>query len=80
MADKTNPRDPLAAIPLFAHLSSRQLRRIASSTNEDAYEAGDVIINEGGRSQSIVVIVEGTASVVRDGQTLAPFTPGQFFG
>ena len=37
-------------IPLFAHLSSRQLRRIASSTNEDIYKAGDVIINEGGRS------------------------------
>ena len=80
MADKTNPRDALAAIPLFAHLSSRQLRRIASSTNEDAYEAGDVIINEGGRSQSMFVIVEGTASVVRDGQTLAQCIPGEFFG
>jgi CRP/FNR family transcriptional regulator, cyclic AMP receptor protein len=80
MADKANPRDTLAAIPLFAHLSSRQLRRIASSTNEDAYEAGDVIINEGGRSQSMFVILEGTASVVRDGQTLAQRSPGEFFG
>ena len=80
MADKANPRDALAAIPLFAHLSSRQLRRIASSTNEDAYEAGDVIINEGGRSQSMFVILEGNASVVRDGQTLAQRSPGEFFG
>ena len=80
MADKTNARDMLASIPLFAHLSSRQLRRIASSTNEDIYKAGDVIINEGGRSQSMFVIVEGTASVVRDGETLAQRSPGEFFG
>lgn len=80
MPEQTNARDMLASIPLFAHLSSRQLRRIASSTNEDIYKAGDVIINEGGRSQSMFVIVEGTASVVRDGETLAQRSPGEFFG
>jgi CRP-like cAMP-binding protein len=80
MVDKTNPRDALAAIPLFKHLSGRQLRKIASSTNEDTYEAGDVIIREGGRSQSMFVIIEGTAIVVRDGTTISQRSPGEFFG
>ena len=80
MPERVNARDTLAAIPLFAHLSSRQLKKIAASTNEDTYETGDVIIHEGGRSRSMFVIVEGTASVARDGQTITQLTPGEFFG
>lgn len=72
--------DILADVPLFAGLSSRQLRSLAKSAAEDRYDAGATIVLEGGRSDSMFVIVEGTANVVRDGETISHRGPGEFFG
>jgi CRP/FNR family transcriptional regulator, cyclic AMP receptor protein len=73
-------RDTLSSIPLFSQLSGHQLRKILKSTSEDHYSQGDVIVREGGRSQSLFVILEGTATIARDGETLARPGPGEFFG
>ena len=72
--------DALSSVPLFANLSVRQLRKIVKSSSEHRYGAGDVIVREGGRTQTLFVIVEGTAKVVRNGRTLARRTAGEFFG
>ena len=63
--------DSLSSIPLFANLSARQLRRILKSSSENQYEAGEVIVREGGRTQTLFVILEGTAKVVRKERTVA---------
>jgi CRP/FNR family cyclic AMP-dependent transcriptional regulator len=70
----------LSSIPLFANLSGRQLRKIARSVSEDRFEAGDVIVREGGRTQTLFVILEGTAAVVRNERTVARRSAGEFFG
>jgi CRP-like cAMP-binding protein len=70
----------LSSLPLFANLSGRQLRKIAKSTTEVHYEAGDVIVREGGRTETLFVILEGTAKVVRNERTIARRSSGDFFG
>lgn len=72
--------ESLSSLPLFANLSGRQLRKIAKSTTEVHYEAGDVIVREGGRTETLFVILEGTAKVVRNGRTIARRSSGDFFG
>jgi CRP-like cAMP-binding protein len=72
--------ESLSAIPLFANLSGRQLRKVLKSATEDRYEAGAVIVREGGRTQTLFVILEGTAKVVKNERTVAERSAGQFFG
>ena len=72
--------ESLSSIPLFANLSARQLRKLAKSTTEDRYEAGDIIVREGGHTETLFVVLEGTAKVIRDGRTVARRVPGEFFG
>jgi CRP-like cAMP-binding protein len=72
--------ESLARVPLFTDLSVRQRRNIARSANEDRYEVDDVIVQEGGRTETLFVILEGTARIVRGGRTIARRVPGEFFG
>ncbi len=72
--------ETLSSIPLFAKLSGRQLRKILKSTSEDRYEPGDVIVREGGRTETLFVVLSGTAKVVRNGRTVARRSEGEFFG
>ena len=72
--------ESLSNIPLFADLSARQLRKVLKSAGEDRYEEGDVIVSEGGRTQTLFVILEGTARVVRNHRTVARRSVGEFFG
>lgn len=72
--------ESLSSIPLFADLSGRQLRKVLKSATEDRYETGDVVVREGGRTQTLFVILEGTAKVVKNGRTVAQRSAGQFFG
>jgi CRP-like cAMP-binding protein len=70
----------LSQIPLFSNLSERRLRRLARESSEDAYESGDVILREGGRTHTMFVILEGSAKVVRKGRTIARRREGEYFG
>ena len=70
----------LSQIPLFSSLSERRLRKLASRAPEDAYETGDVILREGGRTETLFVILEGSVKVVRKGRTIAHRRQGEFFG
>ena len=72
--------ESLSSLPIFANLSGRQLRKIAKSTTEIHYEPGDVIVREGGRTETLFVILEGTAKVVRKERTIARRSSGDFFG
>jgi CRP/FNR family transcriptional regulator len=72
--------ESLSSIPMFANLSDRQLRKIMKSSTENRYEAGDVIVREGGRTQTLFVILEGTANVIRNERTISRRSAGEFFG
>jgi CRP/FNR family transcriptional regulator, cyclic AMP receptor protein len=70
----------LSMIPIFANLSERQLRKVLRGANEDRYDEGTVIVRQGGRTETMFVILEGDARVVRDGRTIAHRSAGDFFG
>ena len=72
--------ESLSNVPLFANLSTRQQRRVAHSTNDGRYDAGDIIVREGEHTETLFVILEGVAKVVRKGRTIARLGPGEFFG
>jgi CRP-like cAMP-binding protein len=72
--------DILSRVPMFAHLSGRQLRKILRGASEDRYDAGTFIVRQGSRGETLFVIVEGTAKVVRDDRTIAHRGEGEFFG
>jgi len=48
--------------------------------NESHHQGGDVIVREGGHTETLFVIVEGVAKVVRKERTIARLGPGEFFG
>src|SRR5207249_10173992 len=70
----------LARVPLFAGLSKRHLRAIASIAEEKRFDEGTVIAKEGEPGEDFFVIVEGQASVPRGSRNVARPMPGDFFG
>jgi CRP-like cAMP-binding protein len=76
----TPTADALSAIPLFANLSSRQLRKLQRSAVEDRYEADATIVREGGRTTTLFVVLEGSVKVVKNGRTISRRGPGEYFG
>ena len=72
--------DRLKASPLFAGLSSRELRALAPRADEVELENGRTLVREGDWPYEFFAIEEGTAEVRRGEQLLAELGPGDFFG
>jgi CRP-like cAMP-binding protein len=70
----------LSTVPLFADLSKRHLRRVASVAGEARFKPGATIVQEGTAGEAFHVIVEGKAKVVHGRRTIARMGPGDFFG
>ena len=70
----------LAAVPLFAGLSKKQLAEVASIAEELDFKAGKQLIREGAPDRNFFIVLEGSAEVTRKGKTLATRKAGDFFG
>jgi CRP/FNR family cyclic AMP-dependent transcriptional regulator len=70
----------LRLVPLFANLPKRRLRALARAALTHDYGTGDTIVTPGSTDGDLFVILDGRASVRKDGQTIASFTAGEFFG
>jgi CRP/FNR family transcriptional regulator, cyclic AMP receptor protein len=70
----------LGRVPILAGLSRRQLRRLVARTSEHEYSEGAAIVRQGTRGETVFVLLEGTARVVRGGRTVTRLSPGDFFG
>jgi CRP/FNR family transcriptional regulator, cyclic AMP receptor protein len=66
--------------PLFEGLSRRQLAQVARLSDDLEVPAGTVLCEEGSRGQEFFIIIDGEASVTRDGQALTTLRGGDFFG
>ena len=80
MAVKTDATESLRRVPLFAGLDRKELELLAKVAKEQRYEPGATIVQAGASGHGLYIIKEGNVSVVRDGQKVASFGPGQFFG
>jgi CRP/FNR family transcriptional regulator, cyclic AMP receptor protein len=56
------------------------MRKLIHGASEDSYAAGSPIVREGGRTETLFVVLEGTAKIIRNGRTIAWRNPGEFFG
>jgi len=73
-------RDILMSVPLFSELSKRHVKRVADVMEEERYHEGAKIVREGEDGDSMYVLVEGQADVIRDDRTVDRLLPGDFFG
>lgn len=72
--------DRLKTIPLLENCGTKELRAVSENAEVVTYDAGTVLIEEGSLSNSVFVIVEGTAVVTKDDETLATVGSGTVLG
>ena len=77
---KTTKVDLIAKVGLFQACSKAELGRIAEASDELALPAGAVLMREGERGREVVVIVDGSVDVLKDGERLRTMGPGDFAG
>jgi len=72
--------EALATAPLFADVPKRHLRSLARVTRVSTHPVNAEIVREGTEGQTLYVIMEGSARVVKGRRRLARLGPGDFFG
>jgi CRP-like cAMP-binding protein len=70
----------LSTIPLFQHLSPKQLAEVDRLMTTVDVPAGRQLMRQGEPGREFVAVVEGEAEVRRDGMVIATRGPGSFFG
>lgn len=77
---KNASTERLAKIPLFQHLSDKQLAAVDALVTTMDVSAGRELIQQGQPGREFLLVVEGEAEVIRDGEVIATRGPGTFFG
>jgi CRP/FNR family cyclic AMP-dependent transcriptional regulator len=72
--------DHLKQVTLFATCSRKDLRKVAHRSEDMRVAAGTTIVREGDIGNEFFVIVDGKASVNRQGRIIATLGPGSGFG
>jgi len=72
--------DKIRSVPLFAGLGDDQLTAIADKLELRHAHPGEHLSSEGGTGYFFFVIGDGGAECTRNGEVLATFGPGDFFG
>lgn len=72
--------EQLASIPLFSALSRKELQRVARASDEVSVKEGHELIRQGDVGREMFVVVEGSASVKRNGRKLGTAGPGSAIG
>ncbi|MBX3286710.1 MAG: cyclic nucleotide-binding domain-containing protein [Actinobacteria bacterium] len=80
MASHSKHLEHLAEIPLFTALSKRDLQRIAKASNEVSRPAGSVLVDQGDAGREAFVIIDGTATVKRNGRKVGTLKAGDSVG
>lgn len=72
--------DVLQKMPVFRHLSYRQLVRVLNITAVRSYDAGDEIVREGESGDALFIVLDGEARVHAADSEIARLGRGQHFG
>ena len=72
--------DSLSHIQLFSSMSKRDLQKIAKASDEIDVPTGKMLVEQDTRGREAFVVIEGTATVKRNGRKVATFGPGDHFG
>lgn len=77
---KTTHLDHLASVPLFSACSRKELGLIARAATETSLAAGSTLMQQDTAAREAFVIVEGNATVTRNGRKIATIGPGAIVG
>ena len=77
---KEDQATQLRGIGLFSGCTKSELRQITSLQSDHAAKESDVLTEQGGQGDDFFIIVNGTATVSRNGFRVTQLGPGQFFG
>jgi CRP/FNR family cyclic AMP-dependent transcriptional regulator len=80
MAGRDTYLDHLSSIGLFGALSRKELQRIAKASDEVKVKAGHELVRQGDVGREMFVLVEGEATVKRNGRKVATMGPGGTIG
>ncbi len=80
MRKKDRYIEHLSRVPLFSACSKRELAMIARRATDLRFPPGRELVHAGDPGYEFFVIVEGKASVTRDGAEVAVLGAGDFFG
>jgi len=80
MASKRAYLDHLRNVPLFNSCSTKELQTIAKATDELTVPAGHVLTDQGQMGREAFIIVEGSATVKRNGKKVTTLGPGNVVG
>lgn len=72
--------DDLAGVPLFASLSEAERAQLALWFEVQTVGEGVRLATEGASGYSFYVLLEGSAIVTAEGEAVATYAPGDFFG
>ena len=72
--------DHLARVPLFATCSTKDLQKIAKASDEIAVKAGTTLIDQGQQGREAFIVVDGSATVKRNGRKITSVGPGAVIG
>jgi CRP/FNR family transcriptional regulator, cyclic AMP receptor protein len=70
----------LSQVPMFADFSKRHLDRLSKETDEMLFDPGQIVVKEGDLGETLFVVLEGSAKVVRGKRKVGEVLPGDFFG
>jgi CRP-like cAMP-binding protein len=70
----------LARVPIFSSCTPEEIAAIAAVAQESGFQPGQIIVTQGTPGQAFYLILSGRVEIVRDGQSLGAFGPGDFFG
>jgi CRP-like cAMP-binding protein len=70
----------LARVPLFSACTQKELREVASLGTELDVEAGRELTSQGAGGHEFFLLLEGEATCRIDGNVVAKYGPGDFFG
>lgn len=80
MSKRDQYLEHLKQVPMFSVCSKPELQMIARTGTDLVFVPGRTIVTEGTPGYELYVIVDGKASVTRDGREVATLGPGDFFG
>jgi len=77
---KSAKEDLIKSVPLFSECSRRELAALAAEADELTVPEGKELTRQGERGREFMVIVDGSAKVVKDGRTVNELGPIDFPG
>ena len=80
MSPKDQKLDLLAGVPLFDQLGKSELQRVGQLADVIDLKAGRTVMRQGDTGAEAMVIVEGRASITRDGAVINESGPGDVLG